>query len=151
MFQAFFDRITSARLLRRQHRRARHVQHAGLSFEALERRELMSATIITVAGNGMGGYNRDHIAATKAELSEPSAVGFDSKGNLYIIDDFNERVRMVNAKHIISTVAGNGTTGDSGDGGRGVRRRIPVRRRWRRRCRFPRRYFHCGSRQGPRA
>ena len=77
----------------------------------------MSATIITVAGNGIGAYNRDHIAATKAELSEPSAVRFDSKGNLYIIDDFNERVRMVNTKHIITTIAGNGTTGDSGDGG----------------------------------
>jgi sugar lactone lactonase YvrE len=75
-----------------------------------------TGTITTVAGNGTAGYNGDSIAATSAELYEPGALAFDSSGNLYIGDGINHRVRKV-ASGIITTFAGNGTFGYSGDGG----------------------------------
>ena len=76
-----------------------------------------SGTITTVAGNGTAGYNGDNIAATSAELYEPDGVAVDSAGNLYIADYLNQRIRKVDASGTITTVAGNGTLGYSGDGG----------------------------------
>jgi len=77
-----------------------------------------TATIATVAGNGTGGFSGDGGAATGAELNNPSSVAVDSTGNLYIVDATNQRVRMVSAATgVITTVAGNGTEGFSGDGG----------------------------------
>jgi sugar lactone lactonase YvrE len=74
--------------------------------------------ISTVAGNGTGGYSGDGGAATSAELNIATGVAVDSSGNIYIADRMNERIRMVTASTgIISTVAGNGTGGYSGDGG----------------------------------
>ena len=81
-------------------------------------RKITTAGIInTVAGNGTSGYSGDGGAATSAELMQPSGVVLDGTGNLYIADQGNNRVRMVNASGIISTYAGNGTAGYSGDGG----------------------------------
>ena len=81
-------------------------------------RKITTAGIInTVAGNGTSGYSGDGGAATSAELMQPSGVVLDGTGNLYIADQGNNRVRMVNASGIISTYAGNGTGGFSGDGG----------------------------------
>jgi hypothetical protein len=68
--------------------------------------------IATVAGMGptMAGYNGDGIAATSAELNGPTGVALDSSNNIYIADQSNNRVRMVNASTgYITTVAGNGT------------------------------------------
>lgn len=62
-------------------------------------------------------YNGDGISATAADLSFPSSVAFDGSGNLYIADYGNSRLREVNTSGIISTVAGNGTCGYTGDGG----------------------------------
>ncbi|MFI5112212.1 MAG: choice-of-anchor D domain-containing protein [Terriglobales bacterium] len=76
-----------------------------------------SGTITTVAGNGSFGYNGDNIAAASAELSFPLAVAVDSAGNLYIADQGNNRIRKVDASGTITTVAGNGTQGYSGDNG----------------------------------
>jgi sugar lactone lactonase YvrE len=74
--------------------------------------------ISTVAGNGTPGYSGDGDAATAAELYSPYVVWVDSAGNLYIADTNNHRIRQVDAgTGTISTVAGNGTPGDSGDGG----------------------------------
>ncbi len=74
--------------------------------------------ITTVAGNGTGGFSGDGAAATSAELKYPSGVAMDSTGNLYITDFYNNRVREVAAgTGVITTVAGNGTIGFSGDGG----------------------------------
>ena len=73
--------------------------------------------ISTIAGNGTGGYSGDGGAATSAEV-EPVGVAVDSSGNVYIVDQFNQRIRKVTASTgIISTIAGNGTRGYSGDGG----------------------------------
>lgn len=72
-------------------------------------------TITTVAGNGTSGYSGDGGAATNAQLSGPGVVNVDAAGNLYIVDNY--RVRKVDTHGTITTVAGNGTAGYSGDGG----------------------------------
>jgi sugar lactone lactonase YvrE len=54
-----------------------------------------SGTISTFAGNGTSGYNSDGIAATAAELNYPGGVAVDGIGNVYIGDEFNQRVREV--------------------------------------------------------
>jgi sugar lactone lactonase YvrE len=73
--------------------------------------------ISTVAGNGTWGYSRDGGPATSAQLYYPYGVAVDTAGNLFIADYFNKRVRKVTPGGVISTVAGNGTWGFSGDGG----------------------------------
>ena len=77
--------------------------------------------IYTIAGDGTSGYNGDGILATSAELSTPFGVATDSAGNVYIADDFNERVRKVSASTgDISTFAGNGNYGFAGDTGAAI-------------------------------
>jgi len=76
-----------------------------------------SGIITTVAGNGTLGFSGDGGYATAAELKNPEGVRFDAAGNLYIADEGNERIRKVTTGGIISTVAGTGTYGFSGDGG----------------------------------
>ncbi|MBW3625143.1 MAG: SMP-30/gluconolactonase/LRE family protein [Armatimonadetes bacterium] len=73
--------------------------------------------LTAVAGNGKQGFSGDGGPATAASLSLPNSVVFDAKGDLYIADEENHRVRKVDRKGIITTVAGNGTPGFSGDGG----------------------------------
>ncbi len=70
-----------------------------------------------IAGTGTGGYNGDGIAAGSARLNYPSGVGVDNAGNVYIGDRVNHRIRKVNTSGIISTIAGTGNVGFSGDGG----------------------------------
>jgi len=71
--------------------------------------------ISTVAGNGTLGFSGDGGPATSAQFNYPYRVACDGRGNLYISDD--QRIRKVDTSGIISTVAGNGTKGFSGDGG----------------------------------
>ena len=73
--------------------------------------------ITTVAGNGGVSYSGDGGQATKAQLNTPQGVAADSSGNLYIADTANHAVRKVTAAGVISTLAGTGTAGYSGDGG----------------------------------
>ena len=74
--------------------------------------------ISTIAGNGTAGFLGDNGAATGAELYLPTGVAVDSSGNIYIADYGNNRVRKVTVSTgVISTVAGNGTGGFSGDNG----------------------------------
>ena len=73
-------------------------------------------TITTIAGNNTAGFSGDAAAATAAELDLPAAVWIDSKGNLYIADQANNRIRLVTASSgNITTVVGNGTPGFLGD------------------------------------
>lgn len=81
------------------------------------RKVTAGGTISTVAGNGFVGYSGDGGPATSAELNNPTDVDVDSGGNLYITDQGNSRIRMVTTGGTISTVAGNGVAGYSGDGG----------------------------------
>jgi N-acetylneuraminic acid mutarotase len=76
-----------------------------------------SGIITTVAGNGTNGYSGDNGPATSAELFDPAGVALDASGDLYIADEVNNRIRMVSSSGIITTVAGNGTGGYSGDNG----------------------------------
>jgi trimeric autotransporter adhesin len=81
-------------------------------------RKVNTAGIIsTVAGNDTAGYAGDGGAATAAELHSPGGLAIDTSGNLYIAEYANFRVRKVNAMGVISTFAGTGTAGFSGDGG----------------------------------
>jgi serine/threonine-protein kinase len=77
-------------------------------------------TITTIAGNGIEGYSGDAGPATSAKLDSPAAVAVDAGGNIYIADWGNNRVRIVTPDGMINTIAGNGTTGFSGDGGPAV-------------------------------
>jgi len=70
-----------------------------------------------VAGNGTYGFLGDGGAATGASLGSPDGVAVDGAGNLYIADLYNRRIRKVDTGGRISTVAGDGTYGFSGDGG----------------------------------
>jgi sugar lactone lactonase YvrE len=83
-------------------------------------RKIDTAGIInTVAGNFAAGcgYNGDGILATTAQLNLPRGIAVDPSGNIYIADTSNHRVREVNTSGIISTFAGTGNSGFSGDGG----------------------------------
>ncbi len=73
--------------------------------------------ISTVAGNGTQGFGGDGGPATSAQVNQPEGVAVDSAGNLYIADTVNNRIRKVTPAGVISTVAGNGAQGFSGDGG----------------------------------
>ncbi len=74
--------------------------------------------ITVVAGNGMPGYLGDNGLATNSQLNDPNKIAFDASYNLYISDNNNYRVRRVDqATGIITTIAGNGTSGFSGDNG----------------------------------
>jgi sugar lactone lactonase YvrE len=80
------------------------------------RRVSKTGIITTVAGSNMVGFSGDNGPATAAKLSSPAAIAVDTFGNLYIADLSNNRVRKVNAAGIITTFAGTGTSGFSGDG-----------------------------------
>jgi sugar lactone lactonase YvrE len=76
-----------------------------------------SGIITTVAGTGTAGYYGDGGPATNAQLQNPDGVALDADGNLYISDSGNQRIRRVNTLGVITTFAGSGSAGYSGDGG----------------------------------
>jgi YD repeat-containing protein len=82
-------------------------------------REVAASTgiISTVAGNRTAGYSGDNGPATSAELNHPYALAVDATGNVYIADYGNFVVRKMSTTGVITTVAGNGIQGYSGDGG----------------------------------
>ena len=80
------------------------------------RRVSRDGIITTVAGNGVWAHGGDGGLATDAQLNSPGYVTLDADGNLYITEEGN-RIRRVSASGIITTIAGNGTAGFSGDGG----------------------------------
>ncbi|KJY35878.1 NHL repeat-containing protein, partial [Streptomyces sp. NRRL S-444] len=81
------------------------------------RRITADGKVSTIAGNGTAGFKGDGGPATSAQLNGPHAVAVDSAGHLYIVDYGNHRIRKVAADGQISTVAGTGAAGFSGDGG----------------------------------
>ncbi len=73
--------------------------------------------ISTFAGNGTAGVSGDNGPATDAELDEPLGVAVNKAGDVFITDYLSQRVRKVNMSGIITTIAGTGATGHTGDGG----------------------------------
>jgi DNA-binding beta-propeller fold protein YncE len=84
----------------------------------VRRIELATGRMEIVAGCGSKGFSGDGGPATDAKLNEPYGVALDQNGNLFIVDRLNYRIRRVDAKTgRMSTVAGNGDSSFSGDGG----------------------------------
>lgn len=73
--------------------------------------------ISTLAGTGEAGYGGDGCPAAEAELNEPCGIAADGAGSVYVCDSKNHRIRRIDAKGMIATVAGTGTPGHGGDGG----------------------------------
>jgi len=76
--------------------------------------------ITTIAGNGTAGYSGDGGAAANAQITSPYGIATDSNGNIYFAAHLNHRIRKVDNNGIISTIAGTGVYGHSGDGGLAV-------------------------------
>ena len=87
------------------------------TFNHRIRKVAASGVITTVAGTGNQSYGGDGGPATSAQLNDPYGIKFDSSGNLYIADLGNHRIRKVDASGVITTMAGTGDFGYSGDGG----------------------------------
>jgi len=84
----------------------------------IRRIDAETGEITTVAGNGSFAFGGDGGPAVEASLAHPAAVAIDSSGNLLISDSLNNRIRRVDAETLrISTIAGTGVAGFSGDGG----------------------------------
>ncbi|MEK9628518.1 MAG: hypothetical protein VW455_05815 [Nitrospinota bacterium] len=77
----------------------------------------LNGNMTAYAGNGSSGFSGDGGKATEARLNVPAGLAFDKRGNLYIADRNNHRIRKVDTSGTITTIAGTGTAGFSGDGG----------------------------------
>ena len=77
---------------------------------------ISTGIISTICGNGTMGYSGENVPATAAILNDPNGLCFDKYGNLYIADIENNRVRKINTSGIITSFAGTGSYGFSGDG-----------------------------------
>lgn len=87
------------------------------TFYNIVRKVSSDGVITTVVGNGIGGFSGDGGPAIDAQVNYPTRLAVDASGNLYIADAANYRVRKVSPDGIITTIAGNGSAGYSGDGG----------------------------------
>ena len=95
-----------------------NVYIADSNDQAIRKVSVSTGVIVTVAGNTAQGYDGDNGPATSAKFNYPNAVAVDGSGNLYIADTQNHAVRMVAASNgVITTAAGNGSAGYSGDNG----------------------------------
>ena len=73
--------------------------------------------ITTIAGNGASGYSGDGGPATSAQINNAVGLAVDGEGNRYIADQNNHRIRKIDRNGVITTLAGTGVAGFSGDGG----------------------------------
>ncbi|MBL0095855.1 MAG: hypothetical protein IPP46_04730 [Bacteroidetes bacterium] len=80
--------------------------------------------VTTIAGNGTSGFGGDGGLASNAMIGNVSGVATDALGNIYFADFSNARIRKINSAGIITTIAGNGTLGSTGDGGLAVNAQI---------------------------
>ncbi len=96
-----------------------------LGSNRIRRMDLATHRVSDIAGNGQKAYKGDGGPALEASLSAPHELLFDSKGDLYFAERDNNVVRKVDMKTgIISTVAGTGVAGYSGDGGPGAKAQL---------------------------
>ncbi len=86
--------------------------------DSIRRIDVETGIITTVAGNQQRGYGGDGGPATEASLAHPNGLAIDGKGNIFIADSHNFRIRRIHPRtNVITTVAGTGTNGTCGDGG----------------------------------
>jgi uncharacterized protein (TIGR03437 family) len=78
---------------------------------------LATATATVIAGDGNLGFSGDFGPATDAEFDDPKSIALDSNGYVYVADTNNNRVRKISPQDIITSIAGVGTSGHTGDGG----------------------------------
>ncbi len=96
-----------------------HLYVADALNHCVRRVALKTGIITTVAGHGVKGYTGDGGPATKATFNEPYAVAVSVRGDLFIVDRLNAAVRQMKGDSgIITTIAGTGKPGHSGDGGK---------------------------------
>ncbi|MBI3684540.1 MAG: hypothetical protein HY235_29560 [Acidobacteria bacterium] len=88
------------------------------------RRIIPGGYLLTMMGTGRKGFSGDGGVGLNAQLDRPLGICFDRAGNLYIADSGNHRIRKVSKEGYVSTVAGKGTAGFSGDGGAAVEARL---------------------------
>jgi serine/threonine-protein kinase len=88
------------------------------------RRVDSNGVITTVAGTGDDTFSGDGGPATEAGLDYPQRVAVDAEGNLFVADTWNNRIRRVTRDGVITTFAGTGEAGDSGDGGPATEARL---------------------------
>src|SRR5262249_39291188 len=88
-----------------------------------------SGQVVTIAGTGRPGFSGDRGPATSAQLHSPGGIALDGRGNLYVCDFDNFRIRKITPDGMISTVAGTGNRGTEGDGGLAIMARIDSPRR----------------------
>lgn len=87
--------------------------------------DLGSGEVVTVAGTGMKGYSGDGGLAVNAQLNEPYEVRFANNGDVYFVEMMNHIVRKIDSRtKTISTVAGIGKAGFSGDGGSAIKAKL---------------------------
>jgi hypothetical protein len=79
-------------------------------------RRIGSGIITTIAGTGTQGFSGDSAAATAAALDTPSGIAVGTDGRIFIADTHNDRLRVISTTGVISTLAGTGVRGYSGDG-----------------------------------
>lgn len=96
---------------------AGNVYVADTSNNRIRRISAASQTITTIAGGATSGFSGDGGQATSALLSGPRDVAVDRASNIYIADTGNSRIRRIDTNGVITTVAGNGASTFSGDGG----------------------------------
>ena len=77
----------------------------------------LSGVITTIAGSGDWGFSGDGGQAVEAKLGRPTGVAVDRNGRVYVADQTNRRIRRIDASGVITTIAGTGDPGFSGDGG----------------------------------
>src|SRR6185437_10193548 len=87
----------------------------------IRRVDASTGVIDRIAGRGEAGYSGDGGRATEALLDEPYGIVLDADGNLYFADRLNRRVRRVDARGVITTIAGTGEAVSDGDGGPAAR------------------------------
>lgn len=95
-----------------------HVYFGDVMNHRIRRVDLAARTIETIAGTGVAGFSGDGGPADQAQINHPRKLTMGPDGRLYFSDEANHRIRAIDlATKVITTVAGNGTAGFSGDGG----------------------------------
>lgn len=100
---------------------AGNVYIADVTNNRIRKLTVSTGVITTIGGNGMAAFSGDGGPATSASFNQPLGVAVDAQGNVYVADTYNHRVRKIAAGSMtVTTIAGNGQQGFSGDGGTGT-------------------------------